>query len=368
MKTSRPTFVATALALSAIALLPGPATAAPGVALALAAGPASAAAPALNPDHPDSYTVKRGDTLWGISSIFLKDPWHWPDIWYANPQVQNPHLIYPGDVLTLVYVEGKPRLQVQRAEVQAGSTEKLSPRVRESTLESAIPAIPLEVIGAFLSRGSVLQPEEIRKAPYVVSIRGQHIIGAAGNELYVRGKVAGVDHGYSVVKAGRPLVDPEDGDVLGYEGIYVGAATVRRVGDPSTIFLTDSTREAMEGDRLISQQVSFPSEFVPKAPVKPVEGAIMAVMDGVSLVGQYQVIVINRGSRQGLEPGSVLRVWQAGRTVTDTSKPGRISRNVDLPEEAAGLAMVFRTYPRMSYALVMRATSEMHVKDIVRSP
>jgi len=368
MKTPRSVFVAALVGISASLLAPGLAGAAATPAALLAGAQAASGAPELNPAHPESYTVKRGDTLWGISSMFLRDPWHWPQIWYANPQVENPHLIYPGDVLTLVYVDGQPRVQLQRGPVQAGNTEKLSPRVRESDLESAIPAIPLEVIGAFLSRGSVLQKDEIRKAPYVVSIRGQHMIGAAGNELYVRGKLAGVDHGYSVVKVGRPLVDPDDGATLGYEGIYVGAGTVRRMGDPATVFLTDSTREAVEGDRLVSQQLNLPAAFVPSAPAGKVEGSIIAVMDGVSQVGQYQVIVINRGSRHGLVPGNVLEVWQAGRQIGDASKPGRISRNVTLPEEKAGLAMVFRSYDRMSYALVMRATSEMHVQDVVRNP
>lgn len=369
MKISRPSLVPALLAACTASLVLGSATGATGPGISLMAAEATASSPALNPAHPDSYTVKRGDTLWDIASMFLKDPWYWPEIWYANPQVENPHLIYPGDVLTLVYVDGKPRVQVQRgAASQAGGTEKLSPQIRESALESAIPAIPLDVIGAFLSRGSVLQKDEVKKSPYVVSIRGQHLIGAAGNELYVRGKVAGVDHGYSVVEVGQPLVDPDDGDVVGYEGIYVGAGTIRRVGDPSTLFLTDTTREASEGDRLISQQIAFPTRFVPTVPPRPVEGTIIAVTDGVSQFGQYQVIVVNRGARNGLEPGSVLRIWQAGEKVADTAKPGRISANVRLPDEPAGLAMVFRAYDRVSYALVMRATSEMHVQDIVRNP
>ncbi|CAG0944646.1 hypothetical protein GPROT2_02761 [Gammaproteobacteria bacterium] len=369
MKISRPSLVPALVVACTASLVLGSAWAAAGPGISLMAADAAATSPALNPAHPDSYTVKRGDTLWGISSMFLKDPWYWPEIWYANPQVENPHLIYPGDVLTLVYVDGKPRVQVQRAAAsQPGGTEKLSPQIRESPLESAIPAIPLEVIGAFLGRGSVLQKDEIKRSPYVVSIRGKHIIGAAGNELYVRGKVEGVDHGYSVVEVGKPLVDPDDGDVVGYEGIYVGAGTIRRVGDPSTLFLTDTSREATEGDRLISQQVAFPAQFVPTVPPRPIEGTIIAVMDGVSQVGQYQVIIINRGSGNGLAPGNVLRIWQVGEKTADAAKPGRISANVRLPDEPAGLAMVFRTYDRVSYALVMRATSEMHVQDIVRNP
>jgi hypothetical protein len=328
-----------------------------------AAGPVE-----LNPNRPDRYVVKRGDTLWDISAMFLKDPWYWPEIWYVNPQVENPHLIYPGDVLTLAYVDGKPQLQVQRGGAVAGGTEKLSPSIREQSLASAIPTIPLEIIGAFLGRGSILQKDEIEKAPYVVSIRENHMVGAAGNDLYVRGKVAGIDHGYSVVEVGDKLVDPDDGDVVGYQGIYVGAGTIRRLGDPATLFLNDTTREARAGDRLISQNIAYPANFAPSAPPKPVQGSIMAVVDGVTQVGQYQVIVINRGTRDGLVPGNVLAVWQKGERVPDRVASGLTGKKVQLPDEPAGLSMVFRTYDRVSYALIMQATSEIHVLDIVKNP
>lgn len=367
MKISRSACFLASLALCTATLAPagfagGPA----GVALAGQQAGTAADGVALNPSHPDRYVVKRGDTLWDISAMFLRDPWYWPEIWYVNPQVANPHLIYPGDVLTLVYVDGKPQLRLERG--VAGGTEKLSPRIREQSLADAIPTIPLEVIGAFLSRGSVLQKDEIEKTPYVVAIRDQHMLGAAGNDLYVRGDVAGVNAGYSVVHVGEELVDPDDGDVLGYEGIYVGAGTIRRLGDPATLFLTDSSREALEGDRLIEHSVVYPASFTPSAPAKPVEGSIMAVVDGLTQVGQYQVIVINRGTRDGLAVGNVLRVWQAGEKVPDEAKPGRISRNVRLPDEPAGISMVFQTYDRLSYALVMQATSEIHVNDTVRNP
>ncbi len=371
MKISRPSISSAALALcSATLAWCSTGTAAPATDIALAAQDATAAAGQipLNPRHPDKYVVKRGDTLWDISAMFLRDPWYWPEIWYANPQVANPHLIYPGDVLTLVYVNGKPQLQLQRGTAMTGGTEKLSPKVREQSLEDAIPTIPLETIGAFLGRGSVLQKDEIEKAPYVVAIRDQHLIGAAGNDLYVRGKVAGVDYGYSVVHVGEKLIDPDDGDVLGYEGIYVGSGTIRRTGDPSTLTLADSSREALEGDRLISQSMVYPANFTPRSPSKPIDGSIIAVVDGVSQVGQYQVIVINRGTRDGLEVGNVLRVWQAGGRVADRVKSGLTSRKVQLPDEPAGVSMVFRTYDRVSYALVMEATSEIHVMDAVKNP
>ena len=372
MKIYRPTCLTASLVLSTASLvLCSAAGSSPANGIALAAGETAAATGqiALNPQHPDKYVVKRGDTLWGISAMFLRDPWYWPEIWYANPQVENPHLIYPGDVLTLVYVNGKPQLQVERGgAVAQGGTEKLSPKVRDEGLHDAIPAIPLQVIGAFLTRGSILQKDEFEKAPYIVSTRGRHMVGAAGNDAYVRGEVTGVDHGYNVVHIGDKLVDPDDGDVLGYEGIYVGAGTIRRVGDPSTLFLNDTTREVLEGDRLISKNVAYPSNFVPSAPSKAVTGSIVAVVDGVTEVGQYQVIVVNRGTRDGLAIGNVLRVWQAGEKVPDRVKSGVFPSNVKLPDEPAGVSMVFQVYDRVSYALILEATSEIHVLDTVRNP
>ncbi|MBM4195689.1 MAG: LysM peptidoglycan-binding domain-containing protein [Gammaproteobacteria bacterium] len=373
MKVSHPRRRSLVLVMSTAALALGSSTVlATGTAVTIGGQEAAAGTVqlALNPSHPDTYVVKRGDTLWDISAMFLRDPWFWPEIWYANPQVANPHLIYPGDMLNLVYVDGQPRLQLTRGAggTQSGGTQRLSAAIREMSLEDAIPAIPLEVIGAFLGRGSLLQKDDFEAAPYVVAIRDERLIGSAGNDLYVRGDVGGMNNSYNVVHPGRELVDPDDGDFLGYEGIHVGAGTIRRNGDPATMFLSESSREALEGDRLIAQQVTQPASFMPKAPSRPVEGSIVAVVDGVTQVGQYQIIMINRGSRHGLEPGNVLRVWQAGEEVTDHRKPGRISRKVRLPAEPAGLSMVFRTYDRASFALVLEATSAIHVEDVVKNP
>ncbi|MCK6370607.1 MAG: LysM peptidoglycan-binding domain-containing protein [Gammaproteobacteria bacterium] len=370
MKISRPSVSSAALALASATLVWCSAAAtAPATQISLAAQQAAASAGqmALNPDHPERYVVKRGDTLWDISAMFLRDPWYWPEIWYANPQVANPHLIYPGDVLTLVYVDGRPRLQLERG-VATGGSEKLSPRVREERLEDAIPTIPLETIGAFLGRGSILQRDEIDAAPYVVAIGDERLMGAAGNDLYVRGDIAGVDYGYNVVHVGDRLVDPDDGAVLGFQGIYVGSGTIRRGGDPATLALADSSREALEGDRLFAQSVTYPAYFTPRPPAKPVDGRIIAVVDGVSQVGQFQVVIINRGTQHGLEVGNVLQVWRAGQTVPDRVRTGLSSRKVRLPDEPAGISMVFRTYDRVSYALIMEATSEIHVLDAVRNP
>lgn len=336
--------------------------------------------PALNPQHPDRYVVKKGDTLWDISAMFLRDPWFWPEIWSVNPQIRNPHLIYPGDVLSLVYDgSGKPQLQLERgpagtaatassAPFESGGRERLEPSIREEDLQEAIPAIPFAVIGSFLSRGQVLEKKEIKKLPHIMAIRENHLIGAAGNDLYVRGKTGAVRQGYNVIHIGDPLRDPDDGDVVGYQGIFVGEGTISRAGNPATLFLNDTSREALKGDRLVSQNVSFPASFAPHAPPKPVEGRIMAVLDGVKNVAQYQVVVLNRGARDGLDPGSVLRIWRTTPAMRDRYGSDLIPPKVRLPEEQAGVSMVFRTYDRISYALIMEAKGAIHINDKVRNP
>lgn len=325
--------------------------------------PPAEPAPRLNPAHPDRYVVVKGDTLWDISEMFLKDPWYWPEIWYANPQIANPHLIYPGDVISLVYIDGKPRLVLER-----GGTDRLSPRVRAEPLDQAIQTIPFEIIQAFLSKPAVLDKDTVENAPYIMTDRGGHLVHGAGTEVYVRGTDFAEGTVYSVMRVGEKLVDPDDGDVLGYEGIYVGEGTIVRTGDPSTMALNASEREAINGDKLLPAVNSFPLYFAPRSPDQPVEGTIISVIDGVSLVGQYQIVTLNRGSKHGLEQGHVLAVYQAGRTERDRFSKGFFKDKVQLPEEYAGLLMVFSTYEEISYGLIVRAESDIAVLDTVRNP
>lgn len=320
----------------------------------------------LNPSHPDTYVVQSGDTLWDISARFLRDPWYWPEIWYVNPQVQNPHLIYPGDVLTLVYVDGKPQLRLERG--TAANTEKLSPRVREESLESAIYTLPYGLVAPFLSKGAVLEKKQLDDLPYVVALRDDHLIGATGNDVYIRGTSIDPDGVYNLIHPGDKIIDPDDRDVVGYEGIFVAEGKVIRAGDPATMQLNASAQEVVIGDRLLSQAQSLPMRFTPRAPDKPVEGRIIHIVDGVTQIGQYQVVIINRGARDGLESGHVLSVWQAGAKVPDPVKTGAFNRNVQLPDERAGLLMVFKAYDRISYGLVMKAENAIHILDKVRNP
>jgi hypothetical protein len=310
--------------------------------------------------HPNEYVVQPGDTLWDIAGTFLKDPWFWPEIWYVNPDIQNPHLIYPGDVLGLVYIDGKPRIMNVRA-----STYRMSPQARITPLSDAIVSIPYESIASFLSSGLVLEKGEADRLPYLLQTRGDHLIAAAGNEIYVRGINETVtDSRFNVVHVGDPLVDPDDNRLIGYQGHLVGEGRLRRGGDPATIALTNTVQEAIPGDKLIPASVDVPLNFFPSAPSTPIEGRIISVVGGVTQIGQYQVVVLNRGMNNGLAVGDVLSVFQAGETVDDRFSGG----SVRLPDEKAGTIMVFKSYDRISYGLVMEATQAIHVLDAVRNP
>jgi hypothetical protein len=321
---------------------------------------------------PQEYTVQEGDTLWDIAATFLRDPWYWPEVWYVNSQVANPHLIYPGDVLALVTINGEQRITNVRA-----ATYRVSPTARATPLSESITSIPHEQIASFLSKGMVIEKDEIERLPYILSTRGDHLMASAGNEIYIRGGQP-TPNGtrFSVVHIGEELHDPDDDNVIGYLGIYVGEGAQSRGGDPTTVALTDTSREALAGDRLLPESVDLPLNFFPQPPAMDITGQIISVIDGVSLIGQYQVVVMNRGARNGLAPGDVLSVYQAGAEVRDRFANGSLTgtggwgggQKVTLPEEQAGTIMVFKVYDRIGYGLVMEATSDIHVLDAVRNP
>jgi hypothetical protein len=337
---------------------------------------ASGGGVALAPNAPDSYVVKRGDTLWGIAKLFLKDPWYWPEIWQVNPQVQNPHLIYPGDTLHLVYVDGRPRIVLQPG-YERGNAARVEPRVRSQPLEAAITSIPYETIAAFMGKPTVLDREQIRSAPHVLGTRDNHIVMAEENTVYAVGfkQAAQLGTSYNFVRVGEPLRDPEDNRILGYNGVYTGTGHVTRIGDPATLIMTESARETYPGDKLLPGGVDVPLDFVPSSPKAPIQGSIMAVSDGVTVIGQYEVVVINRGARDGLVPGNVLAVYSVQDPVYDNSKKGFVhptpnwfAKQVPVPEERTGTFMVFKTFERMSFGLIMEATDVIHVDDHVETP
>ncbi len=310
--------------------------------------------------HPNEYVVQVGDTLWDISATFLKDPWYWPEIWYVNPDIENPHLIYPGDVLGLVYIDGQPRITNLR-----GSAYRMSPQARVMPLSESVNSIPYESVAAFLSSGVILEKDQVDSLPYLVDTRGEHLMASAGNEIYVRGLTGDMPGSrYNIIHIGEPLTDPDDNRLIGYQGLLVGEGTLRRGGDPATVALTDTSREALRGDRMLPEAVDVPLNFFPQAPSSVIDGRIISVVDGVTQIGQYMVVVMNRGANDGLAVGDVLSVFRAGQEVPDRVKGG----TVRLPDEDAGTVMVFKAFDRISYGLVMEATQAIHVLDAVRNP
>jgi LysM domain len=332
---------------------------------------------ALAPNAPESYVVKHGDTLWGIAKVFLRDPWFWPEIWQVNQQIKNPHLIYPGDTLRLVYIDGQPRLTLQRGTLERGGAARVEPRVRSQPLEAAVTTIPYETVAAFMSKPSVLDKEQIKSAPYVLATRDDHVVVSDGDTVYARGFTKPAEAGthYNVVRVGDPLRDPDDNRIVGYDGVYTGSGHVTRPGDPATLIMTESTRESVPGDKLFAGGVDVPLDFIPSAPKVQVNGRIMAVSDGVTIIGQYQVVVVNRGARDGLAPGNVLAVLKVGGAVRDTVDKGYLggmsrlhAKRVQLPDERIGTFMVFKTFDRMSYGLIMEAKNIIHVADRIENP
>ena len=379
---------------------------------------ASAQTVELTSDHPDKYTVQKGDTLWDISATFLREPWRWPDIWQANPQIKNPHLIYPGDEVYLSYQDGRPVLSVRRSGVRP--TVKLSPSVREVALEDlAVPTIPIDAIQQFLLRPRVVEEGLLEESPYVVSLGKERLVGGAGQRIYARGFENFSNGRYTIYRQGDPYVSPDEPDViLGYEALHIADAVLEKSGDPATLVISSSKREVLTGDRLlVVTEEPLNSHFFPREPDEVVDGRIISVVDGVNQIGQHQVVVLNVGSNHGIDIGHVMAVYQSGETVvdpyvqvpprathsyieTDPEKQGgvdglsiaadRLVRDIEyiitdqwqrwtdptatdvqevtLPDEKAGLLMVFRPYENISYALVLDATRPMHVHDFVRNP
>jgi hypothetical protein len=330
----------------------------------------------INPNAPKSYTVKRGDTLWGIASTFLRDPWLWPEVWYINPQVANPHLIYPGDTLALAYGrDGKPIIRLEQ-----GGAARLDPRLRSSPLDGAIPTIPYSAISAFLSRPSVLTNEQVRESPHVVAFRDEHQAGGTGIEVYIADLNATPNSRFSVVHVGDELRDPDDNKVVGYQGIYTATALVAQPGSPTKALLIDTNRETVRGDKVLAADLDVPLNFMLRAPRNDVHGRIISVIDGTQAIGQYQIVVINRGKRHGIDAGHVLAVDSAGKVVRDVyAKQAGFARSlggvgtsfapkVQLPDERAGTLLVFKSFDRVSYGLVVGAANVIRVQDVVHNP
>lgn len=352
--------------------------------------PASTQAIEIKADYPRHYTVKKGDTLWGIASKFLKDPWYWPEIWQRNQQVQNPHLIYPGDVLTLIYVGGYPQIQLSRAEegeevirtetqdrTDAGlRVVKLTPGIRRSSRDQQIPTIPSDAINQFLTRPKVVSKEVIDEAPYIVASDEAHLILASDNRIYVRGELDKERVRYSIYRRGDELRDPQTNEILGYEIIYAGDARIDIYDEPATATIIRSTREILIGDFLMTTDKSAISHlYYPKIPEDEVNGQVVSLFDAISGVASYQIVVINRGAEHGMEVGHVLATYYRGGEARDkflarkTIKRGEEDQlTVKLPNERSGLMMLFRVFDKVSYGLILDSSRVIRKLDVVQRP
>ena len=317
----------------------------------------------LNEDVPEVYVVKKGDTLWGISGMYLTEPWLWPELWDVNPQIDNPHLIFPGDELYLTWVDGKPRLRLRR-----GRDVKLTPTMRVEPLDLAIPLIPLDQIGAFLLRHRILDAESLNDSPYIVAGDQEHILSASGDRIYGRGDFPDGERAYGIFRPGDGYYDPITNELLGYQAQDIGNAKLlsSNTDEVTELEVTRITEEVRISDRLLPMEERIlDATFQPRAPTETIEDGFMIAVDGgVSQIGTTDIVVLNKGKRDGLEIGQVLAIYQAGELVFDKVA----QENVQLPDTRAGLAMVFEAFEKASYALVLKANRPLKIMDKVKNP
>jgi LysM repeat protein len=327
----------------------------------------------LSANAPDSYTVKKGDTLWDISKMYLTSPWRWPELWGMNiDEIRNPHLIYPGQVLLLDKTGGRARLRVGQ-EVGPNGSGRLSPRVRSGDVASGIPSISLNAIEPFLNEAVIFDQNELAAAPRVVAAQEGRVLLSRGDLAYVRGDL-GANRNFRVFREPQPLLDPVTKEILGYEAKYLGTAEYIRKGGtseqgqviPDTFTLTTIRQEIAVGDRLSPVPPREFINYVPHAPQGPIEGKIASIYGDSAVAGQNQIVAINRGSRDGIEMGHVLALWRKGEEVVDRTNGGR--ETIQLPDERHGNLFVFRVFNRMSYALVLTVQEPVRPGDRFSQP
>ncbi|PTQ88907.1 LysM peptidoglycan-binding domain-containing protein [Agitococcus lubricus] len=329
---------------------------------------------------PERYTVKKGDTLWDIANRYLQDPWRWPEIWQANQQIRNPHLIFPGDKLVLCRIEQRAVVAVDtgggcdevianfnnRATATGDGSLKLSPQIRSEELSVAIPAIPLQAIRAYLSDNRVLEADDFKKAPYVLSGANKRVISGQGDTVYVRGKALELGQSVGVYRKGLRYDDPDTKEPLGYEAEDIASGNITaQNGDVFNLQLTRSTQEVRIEDRVfVNDERQITPIFYPSNPVNVKSGRIIRILSSLVNGGLNSVIVLNRGERDGVTQGHTFAIYQRGEVIRDRVKDELIR----LPSERAGLAMVFRTFDKVSYAIVLKAAVPVTVGDEIRPP
>jgi hypothetical protein len=335
----------------------------------------------LAANAPDSYTVKKGDTLWDISKLFLSSPWRWPELWGMNmTQIRNPHLIYPGQMLYLDKSNGRARLVMAKpvGEDSVDASGRLLPRIRQMSLEnSAIASVPMHLIGPFLNEAVVFDTNQLEAAPRIVATQEGRVLLSRGETAYVRGDVSAA-HSWQLFREAKPLLDPTTGELLGYEARNVGAAELVRQGSegkaangenevvPSTFTVTQLREEANVGDRLAPLPPTDFEAFAPHPPAGPMKGQVISVYGDGLYAGQNQIVSINRGTHDGIERGQVLALWRAGIRKQDATDEKHAM--LKLPDERQGLLFVFRVFSRVSYALILQSTMPVGAGDTVTQP
>ncbi len=332
----------------------------------------------IREDAPDRHIVVKGDTLWDISAKFFKDPWKWPEIWALNKQdIKDPHWIYPGNVIyldrragTLTVVEPAPvsdsSTETSTEPVTPSDVVKLAPKMRVVSLNSeAIPAIPLNVISSYLSRPLVVESEELQLAPILIGTYEQRTLLSANDLAYAKGMPTDKGTQWQVYRPNVTFVDPDTGEELGREVLYLGDASVEKFGDPSTLRVTNSTMEINKGDRFAQAASGYSSNYLPHAPGSNISSKVISIYGGVQQAGQHAVITLNKGRRDGIEIGHVLGLYQKGEVIKTKDW---LTPNVVLPDMRYGLVMVFRVFNKVSYALVMETKLPVQLQDRARTP
>lgn len=333
------------------------------------AAPAADTPLELAPDAPSRHVVVRGDTLWGLSGMYLKDPFRWPDLWGFNKdQINNPHWIYPGQVLVLDTSSGQPRLRIEGKGISAVPTVKLEPQVRITTQAQQIPAIPQQVIEPFLSQPLVVDIEAMGETPHIVATQGNRVLSATGDIAYVTGMKTGGAQLWQIYRPGKALKDPVSNEVLGYEAEFLGSAKLVKEGEPATMRIVSARQELASGDRLMPAPRPDIVNYPLHRPTTEINSRVISIYGDSAAGGNYSIVAISGGLKSGIEVGHVLALSSTGKQITDRD-PYRGSKvNVTLPNERYGLLYVFRTFQKLSYALVMKTSQPVSVGDTVETP
>ena len=309
---------------------------------------------------PDRHIVVSGDTLWSISGKFLKEPWRWPEIWRLNKeQIKNPHRIYPGDIVVLDLSGGNPQLKIARP-------LKLQPQIHSDVVRQSVPSIPPNVIEPFIAKPLIVEANALDDVPRIMASQEDRVFMGNGDTAFVTGIPDSSVVNWSIYRQGKALKDPETQEIIGYEAFDLDNARLVRPGTPAEIKIVQAREEIGRGDRLSPTPAADIVAYVPHAPEKAIDGRVVSIYGGLAEASQHSVISINRGKKDGLEIGHVLALYRVRSSDGYDDKDRRIT--TQLPTERYGLLFVFRTFERISYALVMEATKSVIVGDAIKNP